>query len=77
MMPTSVVDEYHCGTHAPGWLNGAHPQTVGEMVTRTVCFNWVGDDCHWSTSIDIKKCNGFFLFNFPDTPVCRLRYCGA
>ena len=41
-MPTSVVEEYYCGTHAPGWLNGAHPQTTGETVTQTVCFNWVG-----------------------------------
>ena len=77
MMPTSVVDTYHCGTHAPGWLNGAHPQTVGETVTRTVCFNWSGNSCRWSTSVEIKNCGGFFLFNFPDTPVCSLRYCGA
>ena len=76
MMPTSVVDTYHCRTHAPGWLNGAHP-FVGETVTRTVCFNWSGNPCNWSTSVEIKNCDGYFLFNFPDTPVCRLRYCGA
>ena len=61
-MPTSVVDTYHCRTHAPGWLNGAHP-SVGETVTRTVCFNWSGNPCNWSTSVEIKNCDGFFLFN--------------
>ena len=75
-MPTSVVDKYHCKTHAPGWLNGAHP-SVGETVTRTVCFHWLEDPCNWSTSVEIKNCDGYFLFNFADTPVCWLRYCGA
>ena len=76
-MPTSVVDDYHCRTHAPGWLNGAHPQTAGETVSRTVCFNWVGNSCWQTVSVEIKNCDGFFLFNFAETPCCYCRYCGA
>ena len=38
-MPTSCVPTHRCGTHAPGWLNGAHPEEHEGKVTRQVCFH--------------------------------------
>ena len=75
-MPTSCVPKQHCGTHAPGWLAGVHPKRVGEIVNGTVCFHWSTSCCKWNANIQIKRCNGFYVYNLVKTPVCWLRYCG-
>ena len=76
MMPTSCVPKHYCGTHAPGWLNGAHPTRLGQIVNGQVCFHWGGGCCNWKANIQIKKCNGFYVYKLGKTPVCWLRYCG-
>ena len=76
MMPTSCVPKHYCGTHAPGWLNGAHPTRLGQIVNGQVCFHWGGSCCNWKANIQIKKCNGFYVYKLGKTPVCWLRYCG-
>lgn len=76
MMATSCVPKHYCGTHAPGWLSGAHPTSVGQIVNARVCFHWGGSCCNWNTNIQIKKCNGFYVYKLHKTPVCWLRYCG-
>ena len=75
-MPTSCVPKHYCGTHAPGWLSGAHPTSVGQIVNSKVCFHWGGSCCNWHTYIQIKKCNGFYVYKLGKTPCCWLRYCG-
>ena len=76
-MADSCVKQQHCGTHAPGWLNGALPVKTGETVVRQVCFNWGSRCCKWSVKIKVKKCSGgFFVYELQRTPVCHLRYCG-
>ena len=32
-MPTAWISPGSCGTHAPGWLNGAHPTLAEGQVT--------------------------------------------
>jgi len=76
MMPTSCVPKHYCGTHAPGWLSGSHPTSVGQTVNGKVCFHWGGSCCHWHANVQIKKCNGFYVYKLESTPVCWLRYCG-
>ena len=75
-MPTSCVPQHYCGTHAPGWLSGSHPTRVGQIVNAKVCFHWSRSCCNWHANIQIKKCNGFFVYKLEKTPVCWLRYCG-
>lgn len=75
-MADSCVPQLHCGTHAPGWLNGDHPVNEGEVVERQACFHWGSSCCKWSTKIKIKKCKGFFVYELQRTPACHLRYCG-
>lgn len=67
---------YACGTDAPGWLNGSHPQPADGIVARTVCFHWSGNTCYWSTSVDVVNCQTYYLYSLPVTPACDLRYCG-
>ena len=42
-MATSCVPTNHCGTHAPGWLNGAHPTATDGQVTRQACYHYFSD----------------------------------
>ena len=75
-MPTKCVPKLQCGTHAPGWLSGAHP-TVGEgAVQRKVCFHWSSGCCQWSSNILVRNCGGFFVYELDRPPACNLRYCG-
>ncbi|XP_022808401.1 uncharacterized protein LOC111345391 [Stylophora pistillata] len=75
-MPTACVPKYYCGTLAPGWLSTSHPTRVGQVVNGKVCFHWGSSCCKWNTTIQIKKCNGFYVYKLTRTPVCWLRYCG-
>ena len=76
-MPTSCVPENRCGTHATGWINGAHPTVSDGNVTRTVCYNWNGNCCNWSNNIEVVSCGPFYVYKLSRTRYCRLRYCGS
>ncbi|KAL9987886.1 hypothetical protein ACROYT_G002264 [Oculina patagonica] len=75
-MPESCVKERHCGTHAPGWLNGSHPTVADGAVKRKVCFHWSKRCCRWSTVIEVRNCGGFYVYKLHRPPACTLRYCG-
>lgn len=53
-----------------------HPTVNDRMVIRKVCFTFIGDCCKWSTSIRVKNCSGFYVYEFQKPPSCNLRYCG-
>ena len=75
-IPQYVVPINQCGTQAPGWLNGAYPVNVNDSVSRQVCYNWNGNSCQWSNSVQITNCGGYYVFDLSPPPVCNLRYCG-
>lgn len=75
-MPTSCVGKNRCSSHAPGWLVGSHPSVADGVVYATVCFHWNLGCCHWSTSIRVRNCSGFYVYELGPTPACYLRYCG-
>ena len=74
-IPETVTRINHCGTDSSGWINGTHPATVGLTEDATVCFNWNKNTCYWNSSIKIRNCGKYFLYNLPDTKLCSLRYC--
>ena len=75
-MPTSPVAINHCGTHAPGWMNGQHPTKDDGSVKRKVCFNWNNNVCLWNIEISVRNCGAFYVYQLPRIPYCYLRYCG-
>ncbi|XP_037322023.1 oncoprotein-induced transcript 3 protein [Pungitius pungitius] len=76
-MPTFCVSEDHCGTHAPIWLNGSHPEPHEGIVTLPVCASFNDNCCRWNASIDVKACTGgYFVYRLPRPPVCFHVYCG-
>lgn len=75
-MATSCVAIKHCGTLAPGWMNGSHP-TVAEGATAVqVCFHWAMNCCHRPSTIRVRNCSGFYVYELKKPPQCSLRYCG-
>lgn len=75
-MPQKCVNPYSCGTHAPGWFEGSLPSVPGEISSGKACFNWIGNCCYRSTSVRVKNCDGFFIYELPPAPLCDLQYCG-
>ena len=75
-MADKCVPINRCGTHAPGWLSGAHPTVAEGAVTRKVCYHWNYNCCLWSNNITVKNCGAFFVYELQKTSYCYLRYCG-
>jgi hypothetical protein len=69
--------ESYCGTHAVGYLTGGFPTPANGLVSRTVCYAWVGQACWQSNTIQMVNCGGYSLYNLPEQTACSLRYCGA
>ena len=76
-MADSCVDYKHCGTAAPGWINGGHPSVADRVVSRTVCFRSKSNCCKWSIVISVRNCGGFFVYWLHRPPHCNFRYCGS
>ena len=75
-MSHKCVKLFHCGTHAPGWLTGAHPLITEGAVMRQVCFHWNGDCCYFKQQILVRNCEDFYVYELPGTEKSFLRYCG-
>jgi len=73
----SYLGEFHCGTAAPGWLRGEHPQDIGVEKTMTVCFVYRDYECYMQSDITVTNCNGYYVYYLPETPSCRMRYCAS
>ncbi|XP_036801946.1 oncoprotein-induced transcript 3 protein [Oncorhynchus mykiss] len=76
-MPTFCIEENHCGTHAPIWLNGSHPQPQDGIMTLPVCASFNSNCCQWNASVDVKACTGgYYVYRLPRPSVCFHVYCG-
>ncbi|KAL1264773.1 hypothetical protein QQF64_005128 [Cirrhinus molitorella] len=76
-MPDTCVDQLSCGTHAPLWLNGTHPQIEDGVVTRNVCGHWWNNCCGFqSNPIRVKACPGnYYVYEFVRPNFCYGTYC--
>ena len=76
-MPEQSPGIKHCGTLAPGWVNGKHPATPGEEIQVNICFDWNDNKCLRLTTASILNCGAYFLYKLPEVPTCDYRYCGS
>lgn len=78
-MPDTCVDQLSCGTHAPLWLNGAHPRIEDGVVTRSVCGHWGNNCCGFqSNPIKVKACpGGYYVYEFVMPIGCYFTYCAG
>ncbi|KAM5151607.1 uncharacterized protein ACMZJ9_009832 [Mantella aurantiaca] len=77
-MPETCVPERRCNTDAPVWMSGTHPAIRDGIVDRTACAAWGGTCCQWTSTIQVKACQGgYYVYKLIGTPgsVCTLSYC--
>ncbi|XP_053327971.1 uromodulin-like [Spea bombifrons] len=75
-MPEYCPSSYRCNTNGQMWLHGSHPQPVDGIVNRTVCTNWYGNCCYWSTNVSIKACSGgYHVYKLKGVSSCNSAYC--
>ncbi|XP_062388284.1 deleted in malignant brain tumors 1 protein-like isoform X4 [Sardina pilchardus] len=76
-MPNVCVPKERCGTNAPLWMKGSHPQPEDGIVTREVCGHWQSNCCHFkSPPIQVKACPGnYTVYKFEKATTCQLAYC--
>ena len=69
------VSNYHCGTSAPMWLSGKHPNSetiFGSYKEMTACSG--NSYCDYSTEVKIMNCGDFFVYKLKELR-CNRRYC--
>uniref|UniRef100_A0A7M6DKV0 VWFD domain-containing protein n=2 Tax=Clytia hemisphaerica TaxID=252671 RepID=A0A7M6DKV0_9CNID len=78
-MPTSCPPQNACGTNGPIWMNGLHPDTIGQTKTVPVCVRFQSACCKDTFNIDVKKCQEgneeFYVYNLLPAPGCPESYC--
>ena len=85
-MPTTKPDFWRCGTYAPIWMDGSHPQELEKPVSRKACVNLpyvppIG--CGISYTIQVIKCKEanvnkeFYLYQLKEPGYCSLAYCAG
>ena len=85
MMPDTPLMWAHCGTSFPGWVNGYHPQEIGEKKWVDVCFSFEGNEdclyldcyCYRSTRVLVTNCGTYYVYYLDQAPDCWARYCGV
>ena len=77
-MSGTCLDQFQCGTHAPGWLVDEHPTVAEGAVPRKVCLPKDEHDCcSWESYIRVRNCSDYYVYELTPTPACALRYCGV
>nr|XP_054590939.1 uncharacterized protein LOC107397214 isoform X1 [Nothobranchius furzeri]XP_054590940.1 uncharacterized protein LOC107397214 isoform X1 [Nothobranchius furzeri] len=75
-IPEKCIAELRCGTSAPLWITAPHPTQMYQIVTRSVCGAWSGSCCNYvSRPIQIKLCNGFYVYKLATPTGCYTAYC--
>ncbi|MDZ4724658.1 MAG: Ig domain-containing protein [Leptospira sp.] len=75
LLSTFIPPSSTCLTDAPGYMTSAHPSTVGTITAKTVCYNWSGNNCFFTNSVNVINCSGYYVYQLPDPTNCSLRYC--
>ena len=78
-MPTSKVDQFHCGTDHPIWMKGTHPLVSDGTVDRKACINFydLNDGCQTELDMKVRNCTGYFVYYLGPAYSCPLAYCAG
>ncbi|PFX12463.1 Uromodulin [Stylophora pistillata] len=77
MMATYCIPWSSCNTQMAGWINGSHPTKAYQLMSATVCFHGQVSCCHISSTVQIRNCSGFYVYNLQKPSGCNARHCGV
>jgi len=79
MIPLTKPPPYSCGTVAPIWIRGQNPNITNETKSVDACTNIFDEDdgCTQSHAIEVKKCEGYFVYHLISTFGCSMAYCAG
>lgn len=78
MMATRCIPRNRCNSQMSGWISGSNPSVADGKVTRTACMHSSSGCCtYYYSSVEIRNCSGFYVYNLPPTSTCHSRYCGV
>jgi hypothetical protein len=59
----------YCNTKKVGfdvWVDGPQPLVDEDQVERRLCLRYFSNCCAVSRKVMIRKCDGFFIYQFPE-----------
>ena len=69
------VSHHRCRTDITGWLNGLHPSLEEGIVNRQACFHGYYNCCYRRVQIQVRRCEGFYVYYLNPSPAGSFRYC--
>ena len=69
------VSHHRCHTDITGWLNGTHPSLEDGVVNRQACFHGFYDCCYRRVQVQVRSCEGFYVYYLNPSPAGSFRYC--
>ncbi|XP_053404691.1 von Willebrand factor D and EGF domain-containing protein-like [Mercenaria mercenaria] len=76
-LATKCVQQYHCGTHVPLWMNGTHPTAADGVVPRQICGTNGNNCCAYKDTIRVKNCGTYYVYELKPTRGCSIAYCAG
>lgn len=79
-MPETAPDPYHCGTVAPMWIRGTHPDVANTEKIVELCTNIRGRNKGCSLQpqdLSVKNCGSYFVYKLFRTYGCSMAYCAG
>ena len=77
MMAPHCIPQYSCNSEMAGWINGSHPAAAYELESATACMHGSTSCCHQSYPVEIRECNGYYVYKLQQPAGCNERYCGV
>ena len=74
-MIDNCIPLYRCGGDFPGWLKGGHPSLADGIVERTACFHGMKMCCSRPTTIRVRECSGYYVYELRTSPSAKHVYC--
>ncbi|XP_027038417.1 uromodulin-like [Pocillopora damicornis] len=71
------VSDHRCHTDITGWLNGTHPSLEDGVVNRQACFHGYYNCCYGRVQIQVRSCEGFYVYYLNPSPAGKFRYCAV
>ena len=64
VLPGSAPGNYKEFCYGSAWLQGGHPTLASyASSSATACFDYTGNTCMWSTTIEVTNCKDFHMYH--------------